>query len=405
MRTNSDAPLLLFFASRGIGGGEAYFINLGLSALKAGRRCVVVDYSDGYVISRLPGAEHVHYSDEAGGEFFGDCVAFMPLGAVTFLGNKLRLSPEAKVLLVSIHHHHAIELGNFGWLLRKLSPRVAGLAWPLLEPLRYRTVRRFFKGICRLKGLVYCAPFQRDFDEAYLRTKLDAEIVPIPLSKSLSVSPDVARHGEAIVWVSRFAKEKADIIDEIIVAIRGCERRHRLILIGEGPELERLKISAAKAGIEVEMPGVIAGPELAHYLQIHALICIGVGTAAAEMAFAGLPTLVAGLPGSFSGRYLWFHDANPGDTILTGSSSGSAITLSTALALASREAMRHQLAASCVDAASRRHDIDRSWASLAVSLTETSLEVRNLLGLAKMNQQPYRFVRRFKTKIRSMIGL
>ncbi len=403
MKTEPHLPLLLFYASRQIGGGEAYFINLGLAAIRAGRRCIVVDYSGGYVISRIPGAEHVVYDDESGAGFLGNCIAFMPIGAATFLGDKLRLNPSAKVLLVSIHHNHAIELGSWGWFLRRLSPASAGFIWPLIEPYRFRTVRKFFQGICKLKGLAYCAPFQRDFDEAYFGCRLDAQVVPIPIPGMLASPVEAMGQGGAVVWVSRFAKEKASIIEEVIIGLKRAPVRHKLILIGEGPEFKRIRTSADAAGLDYEMPGVVAGADLTCFLRQHALLCVGVGTAAAEMAAAGLPTLVAGLPGSYAGRYVWFHESRPGDTIVTSANSHAAITLSEALKELEYVNRRQDVAAACADAAISRHDIDASWHELARSLEESQLEARHVISLLRMNQQPFSFIRLLKHKLRKSL--
>jgi hypothetical protein len=402
MKTKPNPPLLLFYASRQIGGGEAYFINLGLAAIRSGRRCIVVDYAGGYVVSRIPGAEHIAYDDEVGADFVGDCIAFMPIGAATFLGDKLRLKQSARVMLVSIHHNHAIELGNWGWLLRRLSPAAAGFIWPLIEPRRLRTVQRFFQGICQLRGLVYCAPFQKDFDEAYLGCALDAQVVPIPIPGNLPSSIEVIGRGRSIVWVSRFAKEKSAIIDEIIDGLKASEIRHKLILIGEGPDFQRIRCSAVKAGLEFEMPGVVSGAALVCYLRQNALLCVGVGTAAAEMAAAGLPTLVAGLPGSDAGRYVWFHQSRPGDTIVTSATSHHAITLQTALQHLVPENRRNEIAAACADAATSRHDVEASWQKLSRSLDESELEARQVIGLLAMRQQPFAFIRNLKLRLRKL---
>jgi glycosyltransferase involved in cell wall biosynthesis len=400
MKTEPKLPLLLFYASRQIGGGEAYFINLGLAAIRSGRRCIVVDYSGGYVISRIPGAEHIVYDDESGADFTGSCVAFMPIGGATFLGDKLSLNPSSKVLLVSIHHNHAIELGSWGWLLRRLSPALAGFIWPIIEPCRFRVVRRFFQEICRLKGLAYCAPFQRDFDEEYLGCTLHAQVVPIPLPGKLASPAEVIGQGRAIVWVSRFAKEKAAIIEEVIAGLKSARAKHKLILIGEGPEYQRIKRVAAEAGLEFEMPGVVAGSALVCYLRQHALLCVGVGTAAAEMAAAGLPTLVAGLPGAYAGRYAWFHQSRPGDTIVTSANCHASLTLSEALKELESMNRRQAVAAACADAAISRHDIDASWKQLSGSLEESQLEARQVISLLRMKQQPFSFIRMLKHKLR-----
>ena len=402
MKTEPHLPLLLFYASRQIGGGEAYFINLGLAAIRAGRRCIVVDYSGGYVISRIPGAEHVVYDDESGADFTGSCIAFMPIGGATFLGDKLRLNPSSKVLLVSIHHNHAIELGSWGWLLRRLSPASARFIWPLVEPCRFRAVRRFFQGICRLKGLAYCAPHQRDFDEQYLGCTLPTKVVPIPLPGMLASPINVNCHGRAIVWVSRFAKEKATIIEEVIAGLKRARVSHKLILIGEGPEFQRIKASADAAGLDYEMPGVVAGTDLTCYLRQHALLCVGVGTAAAEMAAAGLPTLVAALRGSHAGRYVWFHQSRPGDTIVTAATCHHAITLSEALRELESANSRQEVATACADAATSRHAVDASWQKLSRSLDESELEVRQVIRLLKMKQQPFSFIRWLKHKLRNL---
>jgi hypothetical protein len=173
-----------------------------------------------------------------------------------------------------------------------------------------------------------------------------------------------------------------------------------LILIGEGPEFQRIKASADAAGLDYEMPGVVAGADLTSFLRQHALLCVGVGTAAAEMAAAGLPTLVAGLPGSYPGRYTWFHQSKPGDTIVTSASIRDAITLAEALKeLESVDKLR-AVAAACADAAISRHDIDASWHELSHSLEESQLEARQVISLLGMNQQPFSFLRLLKHRLR-----
>jgi hypothetical protein len=400
MKTNQPTPLLLFFASRQIGGGEAYFINLGLEALKAGRRCIVVDYVGGHVISRIPGAEHVEYSDDFGAGFLQQCEAFIPIGAVVFLGEKLRLSPTSKILFVSIHHNHCIELGNWAWLLRHLKPRTVGWLWPMLEPMRRRSVLRFFAEISRRRGLVYCAPFQRDFDEAYLRQTIHGEVVAIPVRERNVNMPAGTAEGKAVVWVSRLAKEKAEIVYELILELKTSKCMRKIIVIGDGPLLRDVRERAAEAGVEIETPGVISSDELDTYLQQNAILCVGVGTSSVEMAMAGLPTLVARLPGHSDGPYVWFHHMRPGDTVVTTGSKGRAISLSEALALLDDKEQRAQISDRCKDAAKNRHAPDAAWRALSDALANTDLCAADATSLSQMSQQPFRLIRQLKLKIR-----
>ena len=406
MKTDQPAPLLLFYASRHIGGGEAYFINLGLAAISAGRRCVVVDYDDGYVISRIPGAEHVAYSDELGADYLPACEAFIPVGAVTFLGSKLRLSPESKVLLASIHHNHAVELGNWAWLLRRFRPQVVGSLWPLLEPCRFRSVRKFFQMISSRKGLAYCAPFQRHFDESYLSLPLEAEVVPIPvpMRSSAGAGAGAAPGGQAIVWVSRLAKEKAAIVHEIIRAMKDSQCRRKLVIIGEGESMQDIRDRAMEAGVEIETPGVISGVSLDEYLRRHAFLCIGVGTTAVEMSMAGLPTLVARLPGYCEGPFIWFHDAHPGDTIVTPDTITRAVSLAEALRQLHPLDVWSRFAQNCQQAARLRHDVPASWAQLSEALRANELTVAKATLLARMDQQPFRLIRDCKLWLRRRLA-
>lgn len=404
MKTEQRPPVLLFYASRQIGGGEAYFINLGLEAIKAGRRCVVVDYAGGYVINRIPGAEHVEYSDDAGADYLNDCEAFIPLGAIVFLGSKLRISLTSKVLFVSIHHNHSIELGNWAWLLRGMRPRTAGRIWPYLEPIRFRSVRNFLEGISHRRGLVYCAPFQRDFDESYLGLPLQAAVVPIPVPRRQFGDPMVVPKGKAIVWVSRLAKEKAEILYEIIRELEASQSRRKLIVIGDGPFKQTISERAVQAGIEIETPGIISGFELDEYLRLHAELCIGVGTAAVEMAMAGFPTLVARLPGYCEGPFIWFFQTSAGDTIVTPKTNKSAVGISAALRqLQGPDDWAHTARIS-QEAAFTRHAPEASWEQLDEALASNRLTVSEATSLGRMNEQPYRIIRSIKVWLRRMIS-
>jgi glycosyltransferase involved in cell wall biosynthesis len=399
----TDPPLLLFYASRQIGGGEAYFINLGLAAIRSGRRCIVVDYDDGYVLSRIPGAEHVSYSDDCGASYQGDCVAFMPLGALVFLGCSLRLRSDTRILLVSVHHHHAIELGNLGWLLRRVEPGLAGKIWPLLEPLRHRTIKRLFREMNARSGLAYCAPFQRRFDETYLELALNSPVISIPAPRRKQAS-DTRGTGGSIIWVSRFAKEKAKMIFDLIAAVAASRCGRKLILIGDGPERERIAEEAKAAGIPYEMPGLIAGSDLDSYIKSNALVCVGVGTTAIEMAVAGLPTLVVGLPGSHRGKFLWLHHTEPGDTVIAPAGSVKTLSLNSAIAqIADADGWIYE-ARACMEAASSRHDIECSWNQLSKALGATSLTVSDACRLARMDQQPFALIRTFKLAIRAIFS-
>jgi len=402
MITGDNRPILIFYASRQIGGGEAYFINLGLAAIKAGRRCVVVDYAGGYVVSRIPGAEHIEYSDEFGADFLQPCEAFIPVGAVIFLGEMLRLSPVSKVLFVSIHHNHCLELGNCAWFLRHLKPRTVGWLWPMLEPMRNRSIRRLFTEISLRGGLVYCAPFQRDFDEAYLKQTIHAEVVAIPVRERVIDAPMSAADGKAVVWVSRLAKEKAAIVYELIQELKASNCMRKLIVIGDGPFLQDIRERAAVAGVELETPGVISSDELDVYLKQNAMLCVGVGTASIEMAMAGLPTLVARLPGNSEGPYIWFHHMRPGDTVVTTGSKGRVISLSDALAQVVDKEQRARISRQCKEAAQNSHAPAAAWRALSEALENTDLSVADATALSQMSQQPFRFIRQLKLKIRIM---
>lgn len=400
MRTEQQPPLLLFYASRQIGGGEAYFINLGLEAIKAGRRCVVVDYVDGYVISRIPGAEHVEYSEDSGADYSEECVAFIPVGAIAFLGEKLLLSPASRVLFVSIHHNHCVELGNWAWLLRRLKPTTVGWLWPIIEPLRSRSVRTFFLEISSRKGLVYCAPFQRDFDEAYLRRTINAQVVSIPVMERVGGLSAYHADAKAVVWVSRLAKEKAEIVYELIREIKAGGLAQKLIVIGDGPFLQDIRARAADSGVEIETPGVISASGLDAYLRQNAGICVGVGTSAVEMAMAGLPTLVARLPGHPDGPYVWFHHMRHGDTVATSGCQDRAISLTKAFAQIAHKEQRALISAECKYAAQNRHTPSASWSILAAALASTELSVADAVAFGNMSQQPFSFIRHLKLRIR-----
>lgn len=402
MKTDQQPPVLLFYASRQIGGGEAYFINLGLEAIKAGRRCVVVDYIGGHVISRIPGAEHVEYADDVGADYFQECEAFIPVGAVTFLGEKLRLSPASRVLFVSIHHNHCIELGNWAWLLRHLKPSTVGWLWPIIEPLRSRSVSTFFTEICNRNGLVYCAPFQRVFDEAYLTHTIHADVVAIPVRERVVDVPACPAAGKAVVWVSRLAKEKAEIVYELIHEMKASGCMRKLIVIGDGPFLQAIRERAEDSGIEIETPGVISASGLDAYLRQNADICVGVGTSSVEMAMAGLPTLVARLPGQPDGPYIWFHHIRHGDTVATSGSKSTTISLSEALTQVADKVQRAQISADCKRAAQDRHAPASAWSALSVALAKTELSVADAVTFGQMSQQPFRFIRQIKLSIRKI---
>ena len=404
MKASPALPLLLFFASRQIGGGEAYFINLGLAAIRAGRRCVVVDYRGGYVGARIPGAELVEYADDAGADYGEECEAFIPLGAVAFLGDKLRLNPASRVLFVSVHHHHAIELGNWAWLLRKMSPRIAGRLWPWLEPCRFRSVRGFFEEMTRRQGLVYCAPFQRDFDEAYLGLTLPAEIVAIPVPRRSSREPADFPAGRSLVWVSRLAEEKAAIVSGIIRELQASRSGLRLVVIGDGPALRGIRKQAAQAGIELETPGVISGSALDDHLRRHATLCVGVGTSAIEMAMAGLPTLVASVPGYCDGPFVWFHQTAPGDTIVTPGTVKQAFPLTEALRQLQLPGGWARAAREAQQVATRRHAPEASWERLSVALAANRLTVAEALAAGRMDEQPFRFIRSCKLWLRRWLA-
>lgn len=403
MKASPPPPLLLFFASRQIGGGEAYFINLGLAAIRAGRRCVVVDYRGGYVGARIPGAELVEYADDAGADYGEECEVFIPVGAVAFLGDKLRLNPASRVLFVSLHHHHAIELGNWAWLLRKIPPRTAGRLWRWLEPCRFRSVRGFFEEMTRRQGLVYCAPFQRDFDEAYLGLTLPAEIVAIPVPRRSSREPGELPVGRSLVWVSRLAEEKAAIIFGLVRELQASRCGLSLIVIGEGPALPAIKAQAARAGVELETPGVISGSELDDYLRRHATLCVGVGTSAIEMAMAGLPTLVASVPGYCDGPFVWFHQTAPGDTIVTPGTVKQAFPLTEALHQLQAPGGWARAAREAQQVATRRHDPEASWGRMSVALAANRLTVAEAVAAARMDEQPFRLIRNVKRWLRRWI--
>lgn len=394
--------ILIFFASRQIGGGEAYFINLGNEAIAAGRRCVVVDYEDGYVAARIPGAERIIYDDRDGARFEEDCVAFIPLGAAFFLGGNLQLSSKSRVLFVSIHHNHAIQLGNWGWLLRRMGPAASGRLWPFLEPLRYSTIRKFYQGILARGGLVYCAPFQQVYDRQYLGLTIETPIICIPVVRTSCQVAASHPAGDAVVWVSRLVDEKAAIVEALIEAMKSIKPRRKLILVGDGPSAEELQRKAAFCGVELEMPGVISGEELDSFLEQRAFLCVGVGTSAVEMAKAGRPTLVAGLPEGSKGQFAWIHEIPEGDTVLTPFSLCPTVTIQEAADQLHDTNNWAIQAKACMNSAESRHRIQSSWSRLGVALGATTLSFDKAVELFRSNEQPFNLIRRLKSLLRGM---
>lgn len=395
--------IVLFFASRQIGGGEAYFINLGKAAIAAGMRCVVIDYVDGYVSARIPGAERLTYTETSGADFLDDCIAFVALGSAFDLGSKIRLNPSAKVLFVSIHHHNAIQLGNWGRLFGGMRPATVGKIWPILEPLRFRSVRNFFLGIHHRHGLVYCAPYQRSYDNEYLGIALDSPVVCIPAVRASRPHHNQGPTGDAIVWVSRIASEKTQILKPLIDAMADMRPKRKLIVVGEGPNSNEVRAHARACGVDLEMPGVIAGDELDDFLMRRAYLCVGVGTAAIEMAKAGLPTLVAGLPEGSDGQLAWLNSVPAGDMILTPNSNCQILSLDDAIRqIENKESWKSQ-AQLCAKVAEQRHGIKSSWAELKNALMRTTLRYDEAVSLFRRSEQPFKAIRFCKMAILSFM--
>jgi hypothetical protein len=236
-----------------------------------------------------------------------------------------------------------------------------------------------------------------------LRISIQSYVVCIPVSRRTFHPLDNNLRGESIIWVSRFAKEKAAMISELIAAMVTLRSKRKLILIGDGPEGRKIAGEAKAAGISCEMPGVIAGADLDCYVRCQAMVCVGVGTAAVEMAMAGVPTLVVGLPGQHRGKFAWLYETSPGDTLIVSSMDGRTLTLESAVSkLSDMDEWRRQ-ADKCMTSAASRHDIETSWQQLSRALNATTLTVAEATEFGRMTEQPFAIIRRTKQALRTFL--
>ena len=117
-------------------------------------------------------------------------------------------------------------------------------------------------------------------------------VLPMPLAFGPLSQPSPSPENGFLLAVGRLVPEKGFSVLIAAVALMGLDERPDLVIVGTGPEREKLLAQAARSKVSLRLPGAVAPTELLSWYQRARIVAVpslreGFGLVAAEAAAAG----------------------------------------------------------------------------------------------------------------------
>ncbi len=252
----------------------------------------MVDHADGAVISGLTGTRVQRL--EVGAEVSSDACLVVPVSHVRHACRSMRVQPDTRLMLWSLHPHNLRWLFPGHELWRFLMDAQLPNTLRVLYPRAYHAVRNSLSLSLEHGGLVVMdGENLRALREGF---KLDGVVpyLPIPLPEA----PDFAvTHGSRLVWLGRISEDKIFALERVLNDADAYARTRQVLIevdvIGSGPKTSRLHNAARRwPHLKLRLLGTLTGQALEDHLRLEARVVFAMGTSLLEAARLGLPTVL-----------------------------------------------------------------------------------------------------------------
>jgi len=290
----SKQNIIFYFPYKEIGGVSVLFLRMA-NELKQKYTVYIVDYSDGYMGSRIP--EGVKFIDFEKVEAYPENSILVVQSANPWTFSDIKkFHPDTRVFFWNLHPNNF-----FPYIYSNLSSmKIKRIFSWLLRPLSYLRIKKIKKTINYLsknKSLVFMDSENYNKTSAFFPSiKIQKKILPI-MSESSEV---VNIHGDLdplrCCWIGRITDFKVYILEHLLQRlnnITGMICKINFTIVGQGEQLDWLKEKVRDLNrIKIEYIDEISSNQLDDYLIEHVDVLFAMGTSALEGACRHIPTFL-----------------------------------------------------------------------------------------------------------------
>ncbi len=338
---NKSTTIYFVFPYRGVGGISLLFLRLAHAIAENHRyKCVLVDYSDGYMATRANTnlVDVLHYYDDKKVVISGNSIVLFQSMTPWSIFPGLSISTEVRVLFWNCHPLNlALTLPGLRNFDATSSGKVLNFS-QLVLPSYLKQLRKFTKHLICGNGLIFMDKENLVSTEINTGIKVENPVyVPIPaVNNHMRISLNSATNGNPIIhlcWVGRIVDFKYFILKRllddlaILADISPCQ--FLMTIVGDGSHLQQLKIhSCCITNYEIKFVNHLEESELNKFLIQDVDLLCAMGTSALEGAKLGVPTILLDLaygdvPETYTYRWLFQRDGSTlGETLRSFSPDG-----------------------------------------------------------------------------------
>ncbi len=329
---NKATSIYFVFPSRAVGGVSVLFLRLAHYLAEVHQcRCVLVDYSDGYMATRanLRLVEVVNYSEESKIQIRGDSIVLFQSMTPWSIFSGLSIADDVPVLFWNCHPSNLVAMlpgfRNSNLAHSNVLSQISNL---FLQPFRAR-LTKFVTHIVENNALVFMDHENVKSTEESVGFVIDNPVfIPIPAERK-EIRKVVARENGGTLhfcWIGRVVDFKYFILkrllDDLSILASHSSVEFKVTIVGDGSHLPQLKAHCNKNDtFNVKFLGHLEESLLDDLLLNNVDILFAMGTSALEGAKFGVPTILldiaySDVPATYVYRWLYSRDGSTlGDTL------------------------------------------------------------------------------------------
>ena len=337
---DNSTTVYFIFPYRGVGGVSVLFLRLAHTLARSHHyRCILVDYSDGYMATR---ANHelvtvANYSDDFKTDISGNSVVIFQSMTPWSIFSGLSIADNIPVLFWNCHPSNLVAMlpgySNSNVSHSNVLSQISAL---VLKPFRAK-LTKFVKHLLDSNALVFMDHENVKSTEESVGFVIDNPVfIPIPAERK-EIRTVVAReNGETLhfCWIGRIVNFKYFILKLLLddLSILACDSsiKFKVTIVGDGSHLPQLKAHCNKINTyNVNFVAHLEESSLDGLLVNDVDILFAMGTSALEGAKYGVPTILldiaySDVPATYVYRWLHSRDGSTlGDTLRSFNNEGS----------------------------------------------------------------------------------
>lgn len=370
-----------FFPSHKIGGVEYLYARIAEEVYKLDYQIEIIDYTDGSMYkllnSRSIPFDFIVYNGKAVNPLGQVCVT-----SLLYLPNsKQKFTGHCRFLFWDDHPYNLILHLRHLKLIHVFNISIFKLICILIKTKRYFFLKSILNKAISKKGVVFMCGYNYHLNNFFFNIKETPQFLSIPITLKKTVYQPIEHDYIECSYLGRLDHDKyficSELMHDIIRYNKGNKIKVRLHIIGDGSEINKIKIIANKYPKFFILKGILKGQQLDEFLSHSINLSFAIGTSALETAALAIPTayLRDTSQKRFKNNYLWIFDASQYDLSIT-----HAITQIQSLdgLISQYLANRELICKKCYSYVLNRHSISTIVDNFRLHIENTTLRLTDL---------------------------